>query len=369
VELGFRLNQYGASFVFVDSARSLEDDRKSLRDAMREREARGRLQLLKLEMYPSLLPHLHIGGHGEVSRWSFGLRRVLLAMRVPPALLVPLAAVIPGDCRVGKYYSLLLSYAEWVGVRKVADRDTWRRLQRGAIILAYHAIAREGEPTSRFVVSEERFHSQMEWLKRAGYHVIALDELVRCMREYRLPPAKSVVLTFDDGYRDNLELAVPVVERFGYPWTLFLPSSAGASNGWSEMESLQGRELIDIHEAPSFGRGSVGAHGRTHVDLVAIPPTEAEREIVGSKAELEGALGRPVTSFAYPYGRTSDEVRHLVQDAGFESACTTVPGPNRPATDPYMLHRYEIDGRDSLLRFATLLSVGDIRVSLFRRLR
>jgi peptidoglycan/xylan/chitin deacetylase (PgdA/CDA1 family) len=276
---------------------------------------------------------------------------------------------MPGDDQVRKYYSLLLSYSRWVGVRKAADRETWRRLRRGTVILMYHAIGRNGEPPSRYIVPERRFRSQMAWLKRAGYTVIGLDDLVQCMREHRLPPAKSVVLTFDDGYRDNLELALPVLKRFGYPWTLFLLSRAGAHNGWDEAGGLQERELIDIHEAASFGGGSVGAHTRTHVDLVAVSPEKAKREIVGSKAELEGALAKPVTLFAYPYGSVNEAVRRLVQEAGFEAACTITPGPNRPATDPYMLHRSEIDGRDSLLRFATLLSVGDIRLSWYRRLR
>jgi peptidoglycan/xylan/chitin deacetylase (PgdA/CDA1 family) len=336
---------------------------------MRDRETRGRLQLLKVEMHPAMLPHLHIGGRWELSAWYSGFRRLLLAMRVPPAALVPFAALVPGYERAQKYYSFLLSYSLWAGVRKVANRDTWRRLRRGTIILMYHAIARDGEAPSRFVLSQPRFRSQMAWLKRAGYTVISLDDLVRCLREYRLPPAKSVVLTFDDGYRDTLDLALPVLERFGYPWTLFMPSSAGAHNGWARAESLQGRDLIDIHEAASLGRGSVGAHTRTHVDLVAVPRDEAEREIVESKAELEGALGKPVTLFAYPFGKTDEEVRRLVREAGFEAACTTTPGPNRPATDPYMLHRSEIDGRDSLVRFLTLLELGDIRFRRIRRLR
>jgi len=368
-ELGLRLTEHGARLVFVDTARSLEDDDETLRSAMRDRKSRGRLQLLKLEMHPSMLPHLHIGGQSELDMWSIGLRRLLLTLRIPPTLLLPFAAVVRGDERARRYYGLVLSYCRWVGVRKAADRDTWRRLRRGTIILMYHAIARDGEAPSRFVVSQRRFRSQMAWLDRAGYTVISLDELVRCMREHRLPPAKSVVLTFDDGYKDNLELAVPVLEHYGYPWTLFLPSAAGTRNGWSQEGSLQGRELIDIREAASITAGSLGAHGRTHVDLAEVSRDEAEREIAGSKAELEGVLGKPVTLFAYPYGKTSEAARRLVQEAGFEAACTIAPGPNRPATDPYMLHRSEIDGRDSLLRFATLLLAGDIRFNWSRRLR
>ena len=79
---------------------------------MRDREARGRIQLLKLEMHPAMLPELHVSGRGELlGAWYLGLRRLLLAMRVPPALLVPFAAVVPGYERAQKYYSFLLSYS------------------------------------------------------------------------------------------------------------------------------------------------------------------------------------------------------------------------------------------------------------------
>ena len=328
----------------------------------------GAAELVQYELHPAMLPRLEIGGRSALEWKLVGLRRILLALRVPPLLVAALAAVVPGKQRSTDTYEVLYSYCYWRGVRRAApDRETWRRLRRGTTILMYHAI---GEREGRFTISERRFRLQLAWLKRRGYRVISLDELVRCRREFRLPPAKSVVITFDDGYKDTLELALPMLERLGFPCTLFLPSAAGVDGAWDENGELGGRELLALDQASAFlARGSVGAHTRTHVDLLSVGPEEARAEIAGSKAELEEALGVPVTLFAYPFGRYDDEIRRLVREAGFEAACTIAPGPNWPATDSFELHRFEVHGTDSLFRFALMVWLGDIDRMLPRRLR
>lgn len=103
-----------------------------------------------------------------------------------------------------------------------------------------------------------------------------------------------------------------------------------------------------------------GAHTRTHPKLPELPIEEARHEIAESKRELEDALGVPVTTFAYPYGRVSPEVRDLVADAGFAGACGVLPGRNRPAADGFALRRVEVFGSDRLLRFALTVWLGDI---------
>ena len=77
----------------------------------------------------------------------------------------------------------------------------------------YHAIGREDEPASRYVLPASRFRRQLAWLKLRRYNVIGLEEFVRLRTENCLPPSKSVVLTFDDGYADNVELGLPALEQ------------------------------------------------------------------------------------------------------------------------------------------------------------
>jgi peptidoglycan/xylan/chitin deacetylase (PgdA/CDA1 family)/GT2 family glycosyltransferase len=361
-ELGFRLSEGGARFLFVESAVSIEDDRETLRDSLHHSERFGAGELVLYALHPSLLPRLQIGGLTEHPWRLVGVRRILIALRVPPLVIAALAALVPSERRAGDLYTLLYSYNRWRAVRRAApDRETWRRLRRGTTILIYHAIARPGERAGRYRISARRFRRQLVWLKLRGYRVIDLDELVRLRREFRLPPAKSVVITFDDGFADNLELALPLLERHGFPCTLFLASAAGTRCAWSGDGQLAGRELLGPEQAGAFlANGSVGAHTRTHVDLLSIGLEQARAEIAGSKQELEAALGVPVTLFAYPYGSYDERIRRLVREAGFEAACTITPGPNWPATDPFELRRVEVRGTDSLLRFALTVWLGDI---------
>ena len=108
----------------------------------------------------------------------------------------------------------------------------------------------------------------------------------------------------------------------------------------------------------SEGSNSAPTPG-THPDLTAQDADAAREEISGSKADLERALGAPVSAFAYPFGELDPEVRDLVRAAGFESASGVTPGHNRPATDSFDLRRIEIRGTYTLLRFAVTLAIGE----------
>jgi peptidoglycan/xylan/chitin deacetylase (PgdA/CDA1 family) len=217
----------------------------------------------------------------------------------------------------------------------------------------------------------------MAWLHRRGYNVVGLDELVRCHRENQMPPAKSVSLTFDDGYTDNVDLALPVLRRYGFAATFFLSTTPRAGTNHAEEpavapreDGLRGRPRVPLQHARRFLEGgTVGAHARTHPDLTSLSPSEANQEISGSKTDLETALGTPVSLFAYPYGRYDDRVRQLVADAGYLAACSTEPGRNRAATDRYQLRRFTIDGTGTTARFALTLWLGEILTHLRRRRR
>jgi peptidoglycan/xylan/chitin deacetylase (PgdA/CDA1 family) len=185
--------------------------------------------------------------------------------------------------------------------------------------------------------------------------------------EHRLPPAKSVVITFDDGYADNFEIALPVLEQFSFPATFFLVSNANGTAAWASVPELKQRRLTSLSEAKTYlDRVDFGAHTRTHPRLTTLTPVELEDEVGGSKRELEETLAVPVTTFAYPFGNVNDGVRAAVEEAGFLVACGVRSGRNVPATDRYDLRRLEVRGSDSLFRFIVMLWLGDTR-SLFGR--
>ena len=265
-ELAFRLGSHGARFVYLDRALAWEDDRETLWQALDDAALRGSTSLVLHRGHPALLPYLPIGGRSELGWKRRTMRRALLAARVPIRVAACLACLVPGEERSAEADRLLFSYAYWRGVQQAADRDTWHRLARGTTILTYHAIGRPGERGSKFVVPRCRFARQISWLSRR-YTVIPLDDLAACFREHRLPPAKSVVITFEDGYEDSLSIALPILERSKLPWTLFVPSAAGSRNTWDDATELAGRGLINPGQlknlSPTLTVGGTRGHTST----------------------------------------------------------------------------------------------------------
>jgi peptidoglycan/xylan/chitin deacetylase (PgdA/CDA1 family)/glycosyltransferase involved in cell wall biosynthesis len=371
IELGHRLERQGFTFVYLPEAVGGHAERKTGRQlsAMLERHGRAAVELYR--RHPGVLPSL-LGSFARPSRRSATLRRVLLAMQLPPALLTEVGRVL-GASRQRRWGRFLSGYCFWYGVRReVHQADLWWRLTHGTPILLYHAFGAAGEPGSRFVMPVRRFARQMAWLRLARYRVIGLEELLCCRREFRLPPPRSVVLTMDDGYADNVRLAVPVLRRYGFPATVFVVSGRiGGSNQWSGRSELAGRALAsraDLRQLLEAGV-AIGAHTRTHPALPMLSDAAARDEIEGSRRDLERELGVPVEIFAYPFGAHDDRIRALARGAGFAASCGVRNRLNDATTDIQALDRTEIRGSDSLLRFALGLILGDPEPLRTRRLR
>ena len=359
VELAYRLERAGLPLVFVPDARAVQRYTKGFVAIARDFESAGTAAVAMVRRDPALLDHLPLGNFWQGSRRGAALRRALLALRAPlwPLRLADRALGRSGAARL---YPFLQHYCYWRGVRRAErDRVTWRRLTSGVVVLLYHAVGDRDEPASRFVVPARRFERQLAWLRRR-YSVLGLDEYVRCRLEHRLPPPRSVVITFDDGYADNAELAHPLLRRHGVPATVFLVSRAlGGSNTWSEGDSLAGRRLLSWEQAEELRRDGIelGAHTRSHPPLPGLGGEEARAEVEGSRADLEERLG-PIRHFAYPYGKIDEATERTVEEAGFLSGWGIEPGRNSIATPAYALRRVEIHGTDSLLRFALTLVLG-----------
>jgi peptidoglycan/xylan/chitin deacetylase (PgdA/CDA1 family)/GT2 family glycosyltransferase len=356
VELGYRLATAGTRIVYVSGAVAHEEDRDTLRHFLADARRRGVLSVTLYERHPGMLPQLGIGGAGQLGRHWVALRMLLTALRVPSLPLALVGMALGFERLTNQWAAFLYTHCYWQGVRGAVDRDTWRRLQRGAAILMYHAIGTQHERPSRYLLSVRRFKRQMQWLRFRSYNVIGLEELVTCFREHRLLPVKTIVITFDDGHADNADLALPVLRQLGLPATLFLVSGSSGTPIWECDPQVKDRPLLPLPEARRLLDWlSVGAHTRTHPRLPSLAPEEVQQEIAGSKTDLESVLEAPVTMFAYPYGETSPEVRTAVAKAGFLAACGVTQGLNRHVTDLYDLRRLEVRGTDSLLRFVLTL--------------
>ncbi len=162
---------------------------------------------------------------------------------------------------------------------------------------------------------------------------------------------KLISLTFDDGYQDFADSAVPIMERYGFTGTVFLVSDhLGATNEWDiklgeKIADLMSRETILklLHQGFEFG-----SHTMTHVHLDQVDDGVQRLEIEKSKADLESALGVPMNVFCYPYGGLNDSAMKLVQEAGYSSAVSTRKGLNTRDTNRFCLNRIAVRN-DTLL--------------------
>jgi len=214
-------------------------------------------------------------------------------------------------------------------------------------ILTYHSI---GYGKGGFYVTPENFAKQMEYIKKNGYEVITLDELARSIKDKKSLKRKKVVITLDDGYKDNFEYAYPVLKRFGFPATIFIITDfIGKDFPAGKMQFLNWDEVI----AMSKDRISFGSHTKTHFYLgVVIDEKAAFEEIEGSKKAIEQKIGMPVDYFCYPGGGFNEEAKSLVTKAGYKGACATNRGFADFNRDVYELKRIKVTNSDMTKPFS-----------------
>jgi peptidoglycan/xylan/chitin deacetylase (PgdA/CDA1 family) len=221
-------------------------------------------------------------------------------------------------------------------------------------ILMYHSISHDPEvgvrPYYRVTTSPERFKDQMRWLHGRGYSTVDIPEALSRLRDGAGGVERSVVLTFDDGFRDFSTHAAPVLEEFGFTATMFLPTGfiGDTRSSFKGRECLTWAEVRELH-----GRGvSFGAHTVNHPELYRMPWEEVRRELADSRACIQDELQVPVSAFAYPYAFPQEDgefVRRLrgeLMEQGYKRAVTTVIGRANASSDPLSLTRLPVNESD-----------------------
>jgi len=223
--------------------------------------------------------------------------------------------------------------------------------ERTLRVLMYHKVNDLWpNPTT---VPTSVFDAQMTLLGELGYVPVSLDAVLEHYLHRAPLPPKAVLLTFDDGYRDNLENAVPILRRHRFPAVLFVPIGfLDDARPLPHEESLRllgiRNETVDWDELSELEAGGVRieSHGIGHRTLSELEPAEATREIALSKLRLEERLGREVEAFAFVKGSLADyrpEHASLVQQAGYKVAFTSVSGANASSSDRFRLRRYNVE--------------------------
>ena len=236
-------------------------------------------------------------------------------------------------------------------------RREGQRPWRGVRIFGYHRVV--DAPDDVLSVTPDAFAEHMARLAASDVEPVSLTRALDLLDAGRVT-GRYACVTFDDAYRDNLEHAVPVLERLGIPATIFAPTaivdgqasyhwyrSPPPALGWSELRALADGGLVDVQ-----------AHTRTHPRLPRTSLRQARAEIVAGKAELEQRLGRPVTTLAYPAGQVGPREVALVEAAGYRAGLTTEPGVNDATTPRPLLRRTMIYWGDRAEEFEARLHGG-----------
>jgi peptidoglycan/xylan/chitin deacetylase (PgdA/CDA1 family) len=230
--------------------------------------------------------------------------------------------------------------------RRWVDRiEALRR--SSSVILGYHGVGTSAfwHDLSLLLVRPSRFRAQIELLLDAGFQFVTLAQLARLEPGVEPPPGYAAI-TFDDGMRNNLTAALPILRKYGIPATVYVASGMiGGESPW--IAPAADNRLMDEDELRELSAAGweIGAHTITHPDLSTLDYEACRHEIEQSRLALEAIIGLPVETFAYPFGRYGPAALQAVRDSGFAAAVST--GSGGPA--PFELARAMIGAADPML--------------------
>jgi peptidoglycan/xylan/chitin deacetylase (PgdA/CDA1 family) len=221
------------------------------------------------------------------------------------------------------------------GLRKLVAAIAPKRSEIGLRILAYHSV--QADARAPMVVSADSFRRQLEHVSR-HFNVITFTQLLQLARDDQGVSWQGplVIVTFDDGYQDNITIAAPILEDFGLSACFFVATGYIGGVRRFAWDQVAGRELPlmswgDVRELRRKGF-EIGSHSVTHRRMSELSDAELEEELSESRRTLEVELGEVVRVFAYPFGRLGDYSHRKREIVGkyYEAASTAIRGLNRP---------------------------------------
>ncbi len=208
------------------------------------------------------------------------------------------------------------------------------------ILMYHHVCPVDKVPTEvvplegwRYCISPTDFRRQLQRLRKYGWTFVSLETYVAGLETGETRRNRWLSVTFDDGWLDNFQYAVPILTELSVPGTIFVV--AGAMAGVPAERRMTVSQLRQL----SGANVEVGAHTRTHPNLPTLGDTQLQGEIGGAKQDLEQLLARPVRYLAYPGGRFNQRVVESVQSAGYDAACSVIGGGWNSAATRYWLYR------------------------------
>jgi peptidoglycan/xylan/chitin deacetylase (PgdA/CDA1 family) len=189
-------------------------------------------------------------------------------------------------------------------------------------ILIYHSIrpyrATDSAGARKYIATPETLEGELAYLKQNGYTSVSFADLTRNLTTGAHLPPKPVIISFDDDWQTQYTYAFPLLQKYGFTATFYV---------WTIVVGMKNHMTWDeVKELDAAGM-EIGCHTITHPYLTRIKDDATlRREIFGAKQRIEQHIGKPVLSFAYPFGQYNERVVAIVKEAGFTSARTTWPG-------------------------------------------
>lgn len=207
-------------------------------------------------------------------------------------------------------------------------------------VLNYHSIGID--PGNPAVISPKKFEEQMAFLKNGNYTTLRIQDFKDIWEGKKKAPAKAVLLTFDDGYTDNYEIAMPILQKYGFHATLFMIT------GWTEKDGyLNWDQAKEMQQAG----WDILPHSMNHPHLPRLSPEKQKFEIVESRKLIEEKLGGTADVFCYPYGEYNKETLKILRDHQFQYAFTIEQGYADPSQNPLLIKRWFINGEEGMASF------------------
>ncbi|MER7926864.1 MULTISPECIES: polysaccharide deacetylase family protein [unclassified Streptomyces] len=228
------------------------------------------------------------------------------------------------------------------------DSPTTGRRVTGPVpwVAMYHSVGDCSDDPYRITVSPDRLAQQLSWLRGRGLRGVSMTDLLAARA--RGEGQGLVGLTFDDGYADFVDNALPLLTRWGCGATLFvLPGRLGGDNAWDPQGPRKPLLTADGIRRAAAGGVEIGSHGLTHVDLTTADDDTLHAELTESRSKLRELTNSPVDGFCYPYGTVDARAMDAVRAAGYAYACAIDPGD---LNGPHALPRVHIGQNDTAVR-------------------
>lgn len=229
----------------------------------------------------------------------------------------------------------------------VPQKNTGKPSSKVSIpVLNYHSVAID--PGNIVVITPDKLAEHMAYLHDHGYTPLSLEAFIRLLEgdKSEKAPEKPVLLTFDDGYIDNYEQAMPILAKYGFPATLFVSPGMTGQDGYLNWEQIKKMQA---------GGWDIQPHGMSHPHLPKLTADEQAYEIVEARKQIEEHLGTKADVFCYPYGERNKTTLKLLKQHGFRYAFTIDQGFASKEQSPFLLKRLFINGEEDLQAFEAQL--------------